>query len=85
MKTQRKAGIAPTRKAYFQPDPASISFVCSSRPSAMIVTPAITLPMAESAWSKPSAPARERSGRVSATSATASPNTPPTPRPVRKR
>ena len=85
MNTQRKAGIAPTRNMYFHAMPGWIALMLSRWPSVMLTMPAITLPTAESAWSRPRAPVRERSGSVSATSATARPKTPPTPRPVRNR
>ena len=52
---------------------------------AMLHSPAVTLPTAESACNMPRAFGRAESGSASATSATARPKTPPTPSPVMKR
>ena len=81
MNTQRKAGSAPIRNMYFHAIPAAM-VVPSRLPNTIATQPAVIFPAAESAWSNPKAPVRERSGRLSATSATERPKTPPTPRPV---
>ena len=49
MKTQRNAGIAPTRNMYFQAVPAAITLVASSWPIDMLMIPAATFPTADSA------------------------------------
>ncbi len=54
-------------------------------PRIMLIPAAIMFPIAESAWSDPSAIGRARSDMTSATSETLTASCPPTPSPVRNR
>ena len=77
-------GRMPTKNSTRQPEKPPTKF-CAPGGIARLTSDPMMLPRAESAWSDPSATARNWPGTLSATSVVAAPNIPPMPRPTRKR